>query len=65
MLIERVRRNDQGIKNKVFKKEQMWEAVTDPFVWLLTALLVEQTLVVGGLNTFNKLLINEGEQLRD
>lgn len=29
--VERVRRNDQGIKQKVFKKEQAIEALKDPF----------------------------------
>lgn len=59
--VERVRRNDQGIKNKVFKRDQMVEAFRDPYTWLLFSLLLFQTLVVGGVNTFNNLLINQGE----
>ena len=56
--VERVRRNDQGIKQKVFKREQAIEALKDPFSWMLFFLAVNQTLVVGGINTFNALLIN-------
>lgn len=34
--VERVRRNDQGIKQKMFRKDQMWEALTgDIYSWLL------------------------------
>ena len=57
--VERVRRNDQGIKNIVFKRSQAIEAIRDPFSWMLFLLAVNQTLVVGGINTFNALLINK------
>jgi hypothetical protein len=52
--VERVRSNDQGIKQKVWKTEQAFEAVKDPYTYLLF-----NTLVVGGINTFNSLLINK------
>jgi hypothetical protein len=58
LLVERVRKNDQGIKQKVWKKDQAREAWTDPFTWLLFTMMFFQTLVVGGLNTFNSILIN-------
>lgn len=57
--VERVRKNDQGIKQKVWRPEQAWEAAKDPFVYMLFFLAISQTMVVGGLNTFNALLINE------
>lgn len=57
-LVERVRKNDQGIKQKVWKKDQAREAWLDPFTWLLFFMMFFQTLVVGGLNTFNSILIN-------
>ncbi|ORX38061.1 major facilitator superfamily domain-containing protein [Kockovaella imperatae] len=57
--VERVRKNDQGIKQKVWKSEQAWEAAKDPLVYLLLGMMLLQTLVVGGLNTFNSLLINK------
>lgn len=58
MIVERVRKNDQGIKQKVFKKDQAWEAFSDPFAWMLFAMIFLQTLVVGGLNSFQSILIN-------
>lgn len=59
-LVERVRTNDQGGGQKDFKRAQAWEAISDPFTWLLFMLAVCNTLVVGGLSTFNNLLVNKG-----
>jgi hypothetical protein len=58
LFIERVRKNEQGIKQKKWKSDQAREAFTDPFTWLLFFMMFSQSLVVGGLNTFNSLLIN-------
>ncbi|OCF31218.1 hypothetical protein I316_07187 [Kwoniella heveanensis BCC8398] len=57
--VERVRSNGQGLKHKVFKKDQAWEAFKDPYTYLLFALALFNTLVVGGINTFSSLLINK------
>ena len=57
LFVERVRKNDQGIKQKKYQGEQLREALTDPVSWLLFFMIFFQTLVVGGLNTFNSLLI--------
>lgn len=57
--IERVRANDQGIKQKEWKKDQARESYTDPMTWYLCAMIFLQTLVVGGFNQFNSLLINQ------
>lgn len=46
--VERVRRNDQGLKQKTFKRHQAMEAIRDPLSWMLFYLAVNQTLVVGG-----------------
>lgn len=59
MYLERVRRNDQGIKQKDWKTDQALEILTDPIPWLAFTLMFVQTLVVGGLNTFNNLLITK------
>ncbi|KAI9631747.1 major facilitator superfamily domain-containing protein [Dioszegia hungarica] len=58
LFVERVRANDQGIKQKVFKKDQARESWTDPLTWSLCIMIFLQTLVVGGFNTFNSILIN-------
>jgi hypothetical protein len=56
--VERVRVNDQGIKQKQWKSDQAIEAFKDPMTYLLFLLPAFSTLVVGGLGTFNNLLIN-------
>ncbi|WWD20485.1 hypothetical protein CI109_104961 [Kwoniella shandongensis] len=57
-LVERVRSNNQGIKQKVWKSEQAWETAKDPQVYALFALTFCQTLVIGGIGKFSALLIN-------
>lgn len=59
MFVERVRANNQGLKHKVFKKDQLIEALTDPYSLCLFGMAFFQTLVVGGINTFANLLINQ------
>lgn len=49
--VERVRGNDQGIKQKVFRRDQALEVLRDPLPWLLFLMILIQTLVIGGLNT--------------
>lgn len=58
-LVERVRANNQGLKQKKFKKEQVIEAFTDPYSLCLFFLPFFQTLVIGGVNKFNNLLLNQ------
>jgi hypothetical protein len=57
--VERVRDNDQGIQAKRWKMDQVKEALTDPLAWLLVVMILFQTLVNGGIYTFNALLINK------
>lgn len=56
--MERVRDNDQGIQAKRWKTSQVKEALVDPLSWLLIIMILFQTLVNGGIYTFNALLIN-------
>ncbi|WWC85847.1 uncharacterized protein L201_000714 [Kwoniella dendrophila CBS 6074] len=57
--VERVRSNNQGIKHKEFKKSQLYEAIQDPYTYCLFMLAFLNTIVVGGINTFNAILINK------
>ena len=57
--VERVRQNDQGIKQSQWRQEQAWEAARDPLTYLLFIMYLTQSTIVGGLNTFNSLLINK------
>ncbi|WWC69813.1 uncharacterized protein I206_103756 [Kwoniella pini CBS 10737] len=56
--VERVRSNNQGIKQKIWKSEQAWETAKDLQVYALFALTFCQTLVIGGVGKFSALLIN-------
>lgn len=58
-LVERVRENDQGIHGSKWKSEQAREALSDSLSWLLVGMIFLQTLVNGGIYTFNALLINK------
>ncbi|KAL8292644.1 hypothetical protein RQP46_001256 [Phenoliferia psychrophenolica] len=59
LFVERVRSNDQGIKNSKWKNDQAIEALTDPFIWLLFLLMMFYTLIFGGIGTFSGLLITK------
>ena len=56
--VERVRGNDQGLKNKVWRSEQAWEAARDPLTYMLFVMYFLMSAVAGGLGTFNGLLVN-------
>ncbi|XAO24864.1 hypothetical protein I312_103673 [Cryptococcus bacillisporus CA1280] len=57
LLVERVRSNNQGLKQKHWNSEQAREAFTDLFTYCLFFLCFFNCLVVGGINTFSGLLI--------
>jgi hypothetical protein len=59
LMIERVRENETGIQNKKYKRYQVVEALTDPFVWCCTMLITVANLVIGGLGVFSNLIIKE------
>jgi MFS family permease len=45
LFVERVRRNDQGIRQKEWRAEQAWEAAGDPLAYMLFFLAISQTMV--------------------
>ncbi|KIR28475.1 hypothetical protein I307_05905 [Cryptococcus deuterogattii 99/473] len=57
LLVERVRSNNQGLKQKNWNSGQAREAFTDLFTYCLFFLCFFNCLVVGGINTFSGLLI--------
>ncbi|KAF7557253.1 hypothetical protein G7Z17_g829 [Cylindrodendrum hubeiense] len=59
LMIERVRHNETGIRNKEYKKYQIVEALTDPFVWCCVMLITVANLVIGGLGVFSNLIIQQ------
>ena len=58
MIIQRKASDNTGIESKVFKKEQLWEAVMDPKTWLIWFAIVALQVPNGGLTTFNTLIIS-------
>lgn len=50
--VERVRSNNQGIKQKKWKSDQAWDAVKDPYSYSLFGFSFMQSLIVGGIGKF-------------
>ena len=59
LMIERVRHNETGIQNKIYKRYQIIEALTDPFVWCCVLLITVANLIIGGLGVFSNLIIKQ------
>jgi hypothetical protein len=57
MLIQRKAIDNTGMESKTFKKEQIWEALTDLKTWLIWFAIVALQVPNGGLTTFNTLII--------
>ncbi len=59
LMIERVRHNETGIQNRKYKRYQIIEALTDPFVWACVLLITVANLIIGGLGVFSNLIIQQ------
>lgn len=57
LMIERVRDNQTGIQNRIFKKDQLVEALTDPQVWGYALVALCTTLPTSGLGSFQGIII--------
>ncbi|KIJ56724.1 hypothetical protein M422DRAFT_72881 [Sphaerobolus stellatus SS14] len=55
--LERVRDDQGGTENKHFKKEQVWEAVTDVRTWLIVISTLTTSIPNGGLSNFSNIII--------
>jgi ACS family allantoate permease-like MFS transporter len=58
ILIQRKASDNTGVETKVFKKEHILEALSDPKTWLLFFAIVALQVPNGGLTTFNTLIIS-------
>ncbi|QDS73757.1 hypothetical protein FKW77_005089 [Venturia effusa] len=56
-VVDRIKRNETGIENKVFKRDQFTEAILDLKTWLLFIFAVASNSPNGGLTTFQGLII--------
>ncbi|KAL7269146.1 hypothetical protein RUND412_008199 [Rhizina undulata] len=57
LMVERVRQNQTGLQNKVFRKEQVWEAFMDPQTWCFALIQIFTTLPTSGLGAFANIII--------
>ncbi|GJJ08032.1 hypothetical protein Clacol_002239 [Clathrus columnatus] len=55
--LERVRDDQGGTENKQFKKEQVWEALTDIRTWLIVVSTLTMSIPSGGLGSFSNIII--------
>lgn len=58
MIIQRKASDNTGVESKIFKTDQVWEAVMDPKTWLIWFAIVALQVPNGGLTTFNTLIIS-------
>lgn len=57
IVIDRIRKNQVGIKNTVFKREQFYQTLKDPKVWVMAAIQIFVSVPNGGLTNFSALII--------
>ncbi|KAI3321580.1 MFS general substrate transporter [Xylariaceae sp. AK1471] len=58
LMVERVRDNQTGLQNRTFKKEQVYDALTDPQTWCYAAIQLTTTLPTSGLGGFANIIIS-------
>ncbi|KAH6885220.1 major facilitator superfamily domain-containing protein, partial [Thelonectria olida] len=57
LMIERVRENQTGLQSRVFRKEQVWDAFTDPQLWAFALIQLLTTLPSGGLGAYANIIV--------
>ncbi|KAH8685423.1 major facilitator superfamily transporter [Tricladium varicosporioides] len=57
LMVERVRENRTGLQNRKFRKDQVWDAFTDPQVYAFALIQLLTTLPSGGLGAFANIII--------
>lgn len=57
LMVERVRDNQTGVQNRVFKKSQVIEALLDPQIWGYAIIALCTTLPTSGLGSFGNIII--------
>ncbi|KAF8809386.1 MFS general substrate transporter [Phlegmacium glaucopus] len=55
--LERIRNDQGGTLNKQFKKDQVWEAVTDVRTWLIVLSTLMTSIPNGALSNFSNIII--------
>ncbi|GIJ90107.1 hypothetical protein Asppvi_009057 [Aspergillus pseudoviridinutans] len=55
--VDRVARNQQGVKNHHFKWEQVWQAARDPKTWLLFVMAIGAQVPNSALTSFTSIIV--------
>lgn len=58
LMVERVRSNQTGVQNRLFKKNQLHEALKDPQAWGYALIQLCTTLPTSGLGSFQGIIIS-------
>jgi hypothetical protein len=61
IMVERVRSNQTGLQNRIFRKEQLIEGLKDPQTWCYCLIAICTTLPTSGLGAFANIIINSFE----
>lgn len=67
LLIARAASNRTGVLNRKIKMYQVWEALTDPQIWILFLFTLLNEIINGGIANFGKLIVKsmaDGDPLR-
>ncbi|KAH8891120.1 major facilitator superfamily transporter [Thozetella sp. PMI_491] len=57
LMIERVRENRTGVQNRKFRKEQVWDAFTDPQLYGFALIQLCTTIPSGGIGAYAAIMI--------
>ncbi|KAM5350747.1 hypothetical protein ACJ41O_007252 [Fusarium nematophilum] len=57
LMVERVRENRTGVQNRIFRKEQIYHAISDPQVYAFALIQICTTLPAGGIGAYANILV--------
>ncbi|KAJ6076321.1 hypothetical protein N7499_008302 [Penicillium canescens] len=57
LMVERVRQNQTGLQNRHFRKEQVWDALTDPQLYAFALIQLLTTIPSGGIGAYANIIL--------
>ncbi|CAI7597046.1 unnamed protein product [Penicillium pancosmium] len=58
LMVERVRQNQTGLQNRIFRKEQVWDALKDPQLYAFAVIQMVSAMPSGGIGAYVNIIIN-------
>ncbi|OQE28676.1 hypothetical protein PENSTE_c003G01506 [Penicillium steckii] len=58
LMVERVRQNQTGLQNRIFRKEQVWDAITDPQLYAFALIQILTSIPSGGIGAYANIIVN-------